>query len=70
MTGARSRLASLVAQFHFLPAPSAPGPPQRHDHNNFHSLSPTLFLPRAAAIEPNVRFRAYMICDFTERLAG
>lgn len=52
MTNARSRLASLVAQF--LPAPSSPGPAQYQDHNyNFHSLSPTLFLPRAAAIEPN-----------------
>lgn len=69
MTNARSRLASLVAQF--LPAPSSPGPAQYQDHNyNFHSLSPTLFLPRAAAIEPNVRFYAYMISDFTEKYTG
>lgn len=70
MPSARSRLASLVGQF--LPAPSSPTPAQYQvqDRYNFHSLSPTLFLPRAAAIEPDVRFRAYMIRDFTERLAG
>ena len=68
MTNARSRLASLVAQF--LPAASSPGPTQYQDRNNFHTLSPTLFLPRAAAIEPNVRFYAQVMSNFTERYAG
>lgn len=68
MINARSRLNSLVA--HFLPTPSSPGLAQHQHHNNFHSLSPTLFLPRAALIEPNVGISASMMNHLTETLAG
>ncbi|CAL8576494.1 hypothetical protein XPA_002373 [Xanthoria parietina] len=49
MSGPRSRISKLAA--HFLPTPTlqATGSEQGH---NVHTLSPTLFLPRAAAIEP------------------
>ncbi|KAL8849235.1 MAG: hypothetical protein Q9221_005765 [Calogaya cf. arnoldii] len=49
MSGPRSRISSLAA--HFLPAPIAQATGFEHAHN-VHTLSPTLFLPRAAAIEP------------------
>ncbi|QSZ35022.1 hypothetical protein DSL72_007884 [Monilinia vaccinii-corymbosi] len=59
MSGPTSRLQGLVN--HLLPSPSTPAPapapatspalpPARKHH--IHTLSPTLFLPRAAAIEP------------------
>lgn len=52
---AKSRLANLVA--HFVPSSSSPtvasAPADTYEHrHNFHTLSPTNFLPRAAAIEP------------------
>ncbi|KAF2455863.1 hypothetical protein BDY21DRAFT_323682 [Lineolata rhizophorae] len=63
-SGPQSRLARLAA--HFLAPSSAPeppsatptapepSPPQPQPHGlNFHALSPTFFLPRAAAIEPH-----------------
>ncbi|KAL8680808.1 MAG: hypothetical protein Q9186_003038 [Xanthomendoza sp. 1 TL-2023] len=43
------RLSKLAA--HFLPTPIAPTTEFKHSHN-VHTLSPTNFLPRAAAIEP------------------
>ncbi|KAF5858910.1 hypothetical protein ETB97_003570 [Aspergillus alliaceus] len=44
MSGAKSRLSGLLG--HFIPGGGA-------EHRvNFHTLSPTFFLPRAAAIEP------------------
>ncbi|KAG7007529.1 hypothetical protein G7Y79_00009g026380 [Physcia stellaris] len=46
MSGPQSRLSKFAA--HFLPASSS----SQHRPNS-HSLSPTLFLPRAAAIEPD-----------------
>lgn len=51
MSGPKSRLSGLLG--HFLPSSHV-------DHdlnkvNNYHTLSPTFFLPRAAAIEPDVR---------------
>jgi acyl-CoA synthetase (AMP-forming)/AMP-acid ligase II len=50
MSGAPSRLQKLAS--HFLP--SAPPPPSPHQHApNYHTLSPTSFLPRAAQIEPD-----------------
>lgn len=49
MSGVKSRLASLVG--HLTGSTSAPF---EHRFNN-HTLSPTFFLPRAAAIEPDVR---------------
>lgn len=49
MANARSRLASLVAQL--LPTS---GQPENQNPTHFHTLSPTQFLPRAAAIEPDV----------------
>ena len=54
MSGPRSRISKLAA--HFLPTPTlqATGSEQGH---NVHTLSPTLFLPRAAAIEPEVDMR-------------
>lgn len=57
MSGAQSRLSKLAA--HFLPASSSPTPPdppnpEYKHHYNYHTLSPTFFLPRAAAIEPDV----------------
>lgn len=54
MSAAKSRLSSLLGHF----APSHGGPtasPAQYEHSvNFHTLSPTTFLPRAAAIEPEV----------------
>lgn len=52
MSGPKSRLSGLLG--HLLPSSS------HLDHdvnkaNNYHTLSPTFFLPRAAAIEPDVR---------------
>jgi non-ribosomal peptide synthetase component E (peptide arylation enzyme) len=49
MSGVKSRLASLVGHL----TGSTPAPFE-HRLNN-HTLSPTFFLPRAAAIEPDVR---------------
>lgn len=48
MSGPQSRLASLVS--HILPSSIAPTPEFK---TNFHTLSPTFFLPRAADIEPD-----------------
>ena len=49
MSDAKSRLSGLLG--HFVGA----APPPRFEHQiNFHTLSPTFFLPRAAAIEPEV----------------
>ena len=48
MSGPLSRLSHLASQF--LPSSSASG--YQHQYN-FHTLSPTLFLLRAAAIEPD-----------------
>ncbi|KAI9773964.1 MAG: Acyl-CoA synthetase member 3, mitochondrial [Geoglossum umbratile] len=51
MSGPQSRLSKLAA--HILPtSPTTPGSEYNHRHN-FHSLSPTFFLPRAAVIEPD-----------------
>ncbi|KAF2403580.1 putative AMP-binding domain protein [Trichodelitschia bisporula] len=47
MSGPQSRLQRIAA--HFV-APSAPA--EYAHHHNYHTLSPTYFLPRAAAIEP------------------
>ena len=65
MSGALLRLQNLAAQlFPSSTTPSAKGNTssnhessnvQEYNHRyNFHTLSPTSFLPRAAAIEPNV----------------
>jgi acyl-CoA synthetase (AMP-forming)/AMP-acid ligase II len=55
MSSALKRLSSLAA--HFSPSsssPTAPSAPESYDHrHNIHQLSPTVFLPRAAAIEPD-----------------
>lgn len=54
MSGVSSRLAKLAA--HFLPSSTPPdltNPEYKH-RNHIHTLSPTFFLPRAAAIEPDV----------------
>ncbi len=48
MSGSFSRLSQLAS--HLLPSSSTSI--SKHDFN-FHTLSPTLFLPRAAAIEPD-----------------
>ena len=60
MSPPRSRLSKLLD--HFLPSSVSPAvadlsyPFTEYNHNhNFHTLSPTYFLPRAAAIEPDVR---------------
>jgi len=50
MSGAKSRLQRFAA--HFIPGQAAEEYSHRH---NFHTLSPTQFLPRAAEIEPDVR---------------
>jgi hypothetical protein len=55
MSKAQSRLSNLVS--HFAPSsasPTAADNSKEFEHRlNFHSLSPTYFLPRAAAIEPD-----------------
>lgn len=48
MSSVKSRLSGLLGHFN-----GAPSPTFEHRINN-HTLSPTFFLPRAAAIEPNV----------------
>ncbi|KAJ5444093.1 Acetate/butyrate--CoA ligase AAE7peroxisomal [Penicillium daleae] len=48
MSGVTSRLSGLLAHFTGSPAPA----PFEHRINH-HTLSPTFFLPRAAAVEPN-----------------
>ena len=51
MSGAKSRLQRFAA--HFIPGQAAE---EEYSHRyNFHMLSPTQFLPRAAEIEPDVR---------------
>lgn len=51
MSGPVSRLSKLAS--HLAPTNHE----HRHHHrHNLHTLSPTIFLPRAAFIEPNVRF--------------
>lgn len=63
MSAAKSRLSSLLG--HFVPAqskgPTAPSAQCQHSVN-FHTLSPTTFLPRAAAIEPEVSHRLIGWC--------
>ncbi|KAI4240351.1 MAG: hypothetical protein L6R40_005177 [Gallowayella cf. fulva] len=52
MSGPKSRISKLAA--HFLSTPTSPIPRAaefEHSHN-VHTLSPTFFLPRAAAIDP------------------
>lgn len=53
---AKSRLSALLGHFSSAePQGSSPEAPARYEHRvNFHTLSPTFFLPRAAAIEPEV----------------
>ena len=51
MSGAKSRLQRFAA--HFISGQAAE---EEYSHRyNFHTLSPTQFLPRAAEIEPDVR---------------
>jgi AMP-binding enzyme len=50
MSGAKARLSGLLGH---LP-PSQPGTTTAQHQVNRHTLSPTFFLPRAAAIEPEV----------------
>ncbi|MCJ1421137.1 hypothetical protein MMC32_007499 [Xylographa parallela] len=50
MSGAYGRLSKLAS--HFLPSTPQSNDGSAHRHN-VHTLSPTLFLPRAAAIEPD-----------------
>ncbi|KAL4975019.1 hypothetical protein BDW66DRAFT_138344 [Aspergillus desertorum] len=57
MSTAKSRLSSLLGHFQKpfdANTTAAPTPVNNFRHNvNFHTLSPTFFLPRAAAIEPD-----------------
>lgn len=55
MSSALKRLSSLAAHFSTSSSsPTAPSAPPSYDHrHNIHQLSPTVFLPRAAAIEPD-----------------
>ncbi|MCJ1301458.1 hypothetical protein MMC08_004258 [Hypocenomyce scalaris] len=56
MSGAKSRLAKLASHLSFASSsPTAPeSPNEAYNHRyHIHSLSPTFFLPRAAAIEPD-----------------
>lgn len=60
MSGANSRLQNLKG--HFLPTKTgAPDSGLRHNVNR-HTLSPTVFLPRAAAIEPEVGSPTERVC--------
>lgn len=60
MSGARLRLQNLASQFLPIPAPTTADPSSSKtepSHRlNFHTLSPTYFLPRAASIEPDVGY--------------
>ncbi|KAL8798089.1 MAG: hypothetical protein Q9182_006964 [Xanthomendoza sp. 2 TL-2023] len=49
MSGPRSRISKLAS--HLLPTPTSPTTEIGH-YPTVHTLSPTIFLPRAAAIEP------------------
>ena len=69
MSGPQSRLSRLAA--HFLPSASLHSNPQCQPRNNYHALSPTFFLPRAAAIEPDVVISVQTqdcLADFWRRL--
>lgn len=52
MSGATSRLRSLLGHLGGASKPPAPATKDTHSHH-VHQLSPTFFLERAAAIEPN-----------------
>ncbi|KAJ5656671.1 hypothetical protein N7507_008621 [Penicillium longicatenatum] len=57
MSGVKSRLSSVLA--HLAPNTAAP-----FEHNfNRHTLSPTFFLPRAAAIEPDAEAIYHVTAD-------
>ncbi|MCJ1478316.1 Acyl-CoA synthetase member 3, mitochondrial [Lambiella insularis] len=60
MSGAYSRLSKLTA--HFLPTASQSVDSYEH-RLNIHTLSPTLFLPRAAAIEPDACYIITRVID-------
>ncbi|ORY69462.1 AMP-binding domain protein [Pseudomassariella vexata] len=80
MSGATTRLKKLLG--HLISTPSTPAPPgQEYVHSyHIHQLSPTIFLERAAAIEPDalaiyhvtannrVLRRSYM--EFADRARG
>lgn len=51
MSSVKARLSSLLGH---LASPEVKDPAPQH-RINYHTLSPTFFLPRAAAIEPDVR---------------
>jgi acyl-CoA synthetase (AMP-forming)/AMP-acid ligase II len=59
MSSAFKRLSSLAAHFSpsssspTVPSAPAPAPEDSYNRHNIHQLSPTVFLPRAAAIEPD-----------------
>jgi hypothetical protein len=54
MSPPQSRLSNLLAHFRTSGSPAAADPAEYKHNHNFHTLSPTYFLPRAAAIEPDV----------------
>lgn len=51
MSSVKARLSGLLGH---LASPEVKDPAPQH-RINYHTLSPTFFLPRAAAIEPDVR---------------
>jgi long-subunit acyl-CoA synthetase (AMP-forming) len=50
MSSVKTRLSGLLGH---LASPEAKDHPAPQHHINYHTLSPTFFLPRAAAIEPD-----------------
>ena len=62
MSGVQSRLSKLASQF--LPSATATSAEYQH-RPNIHTLSPTIFLPRAAAVEPDVQY-SFSIADLVK----
>lgn len=52
MSSVKTRLSGLLGH---LASPEVKDHPAPQHRINYHTLSPTFFLPRAAAIEPDVR---------------
>jgi hypothetical protein len=63
MSSVKTRLSGLLGH---LASPEAKDHPAPQHRINYHTLSPTFFLPRAAAIEPDVRLFFSLCAAFVQ----